>query len=449
MFRMSFTPFRNYWSRSTVVANAAPAKLPVGATLLTRPFLAPMVRAALALGLCLASQGALAVERVYEILYEATIDPQHEVAEMRLVLNQPSDFLREVNFRIDPKRHRGFDGDGEIEEEGPYLRWVPPQTGGELRWRSGLTSRRKNHAYDGMITGQWAIFRGDDLVPPARTRSLKGARSQARLRFVLPDGWSSVTAYRKSDDDEYVIAHEDRSFDRPTGWMALGDVGVRWATIADTQIAVAGPVGHGFRRQDILAFMRWTFPAFKDIFPGVGHRLLIVGAGDPMWRGGLSGPDSLFIHADRPLISENGTSTLLHELGHVAMPLRAEPGADWIVEGLAEYYALEVLVRSGTTSPRRHRKSLEDVEEWGRLADDLFAETSSGEITARAVTVMRAVDEKIRTGSEGSRSLDDLVRILIAEGSVSYERFRKLAEELAGRPVKALSPSRLPGSPEK
>ena len=44
-------------------------------------------------------------------------------------------------------------------------------------------------------------------------------------------------------------------------------------------------------------------------------RLLIVSAGDPMWRGGLSGPSSMFLHSDRPLISENRTSTLLHELG--------------------------------------------------------------------------------------------------------------------------------------
>lgn len=405
-------------------------------------------RAGVALCLVLLSTPLLAVERVYEVLYEARIVPESKRAEMTLTLSQPRDFVRELRFRIEPDRYGDFEGDGTIEADEGYVRWTPPATGGKLRWNTRLNSRRGNGAYDGMITPEWAVFRGDDLVPPAYTRSLKGARSLARLRFKLPDDWSSVTAYRQADDGDYLVVHEDRNFDRPTGWMALGEIGVRWATISDTRVAVAGPVGHQVRRQDILAFLRWTLPTVKDIFPNLGRRLLVVGAGDPMWRGGLSGPSSLYIHADRPLISENGTSTLLHELVHVATGLRAEPGADWIVEGLSEYYALEVLVRSGTTSPRRHRKSVESVAEWAKLADDLFVDTARAEVTARAVLVMRAVDEKIRAGSDGARSLDDLARVLVAEGEVSYERFRQLAGEMAGKPVKALKPSRLPGSPE-
>ena len=59
-----------------------------------------------------------------------------------------------------------------------------------------------------------------------------------------------------------------------------------------------------------------------------------------MWRGGLSAPQSLFVHSDRPLISENATSTLLHEVMHLALGIRAAEQFDWIVEGLASYFAL-------------------------------------------------------------------------------------------------------------
>ncbi len=389
-----------------------------------------------------------AQERVYEVHYLVTVDPASHSASVRMTLDQPSDFVREMRFRVDPERHTAFEGDGTLTPDGDYLRWVPPQTGGQISWRAVLESQRRNGAYDGMLGDEWAVFRGDDLVPPASTRSLKGARSRARLEFELPRGWSSITPYRKADSGEYLVAHPNRNFDRPTGWMALGNIGVRWATIADTQVAVAGPVGQGMRRQDILAFLRWTLPTFVSIFPDLEDRLLIVGAGDPMWRGGLSGPASLFLHADRPLISENGTSTLLHELVHVATSMSAARGSDWIVEGLAEYYALEVLVRSGTTSPRRHRESIEDVSEWGESAEDLFVGAAGGEVTARAVVVMRNVDEQIRAGSDGAHSLDDVARALSGESRVSYEQFKALAEEFAGGPVKALQPSRLPGSPQ-
>ena len=50
----------------------------------------------------------------------------------------------------------------------------------------------------------------------------------------------------------------------------------------------------------------------------------------------MSGPGSLYVHADRPMISENGTSTMLHELVHVAMGVSGSAHDDWLVEGLAE-----------------------------------------------------------------------------------------------------------------
>lgn len=405
------------------------------------------MRAVLVFCLMVAPALALAVERIYEVQFTVRVKSGEEWAEVQLDLNQPRDFLRELRFRVDPKRHDGFETGGSLTAEGEYLRWKPGATGGSIRWRAHLVSRRSQESYDGWVNTDWAVFRGDDLVPPVATLSLKGARSRTRLLFEIPKGWSSITPYRKNDRGVYLVTHGHRNFDRPTGWMALGKLGVRWATIADTRVAVAGPTGQGLRRQDILALMRWTLPTLHDIFPDFGDRLLIVGAGDPMWRGGLSGPASLFIHADRPLISENGTSTLLHELVHVGTGLKAEPGADWIVEGMAEYYALEALVRSGTASPRRHRASLEDVADWGEEAEDLFVDSAGGEVTAHAVVVLDAVDAEIRESSGGKHSLDDVARSLAKSRKVSFERFRKLADGLAGKPVKALDPDRLPGSP--
>src|SRR5690606_21947056 len=134
----------------------------------------------------------------------------------------------------------------------------------------------------------------------------------------------------------------------PTGWIVLGHLGVRYDTISGIRTKVAGPVNQGVRRMDMLALLRWTLPELLRILPDFPHRLTIVSAGDPMWRGALSAPQSLYLHAERPLISENGTSTLLHEVVHVGLGVGAGHGADWVVEGLAEYYSLEMLRRSGT-----------------------------------------------------------------------------------------------------
>jgi hypothetical protein len=396
-----------------------------------------------------ATAPALAAERVYEVLYKVKFLPERKGAQVTLVLKQPKSYAREFRFSIDPKRQKDFAGDGEVSEDGESIVWRPPERGGELRWFAKVESRRGDDAYDGYVAEQWAVFRGDDLVPPAALRKLKRARSDSRLRFELPKGWSSITPYPRGDDEIYEVAHEDRGFDRPTGWMALGRLGVVWGAATGTRIAVAGPVDVGVRHQDILAFLRLTLPAGHSIFPQFPARLLVVSAGDPMWRGGLSGPNSIYLHADRPLISENGTSTLLHELMHVVMGLHAERGSDWMVEAFAELYSLEILQRSGAISRHRYRVALEKLAEWGKGVDDLFTRSSDGARTARGVLVLKAVDEEIRARTDGAHSLDDIARDLARLHEASFTDLRARAERIAGGPLKALASNNVPGAPSE
>jgi hypothetical protein len=202
-------------------------------------------------------------------------------------------------------------------------------------------------------------------------------------------------------------------------------------------VAVAGPVGHRLRRLDILALLRWTLPTLKKLVP-LPPRLLVVGAGDPMWRGGLSGPSSVFLHSARPLISEDGSSPLLHELLHSALGLSAGPGGDWIVEGLAELYSMELLARSGTMSRRRLERALERKGDRARSVRSLEVDYAEGAVSARAVMVLRALDKILRERSNGEKSLDDVLRLLAERrGKVTTAQLRALAEGLVGQDLSA------------
>lgn len=390
-----------------------------------------------------------AAEQLYQLDYRFRLRPDQSLAVVVIDLRQPRDLLREVRFRRLPGWHRDFSGDGSLQTTEAAIIWRPPAEGGRLRLVASIDHRRGQGGYDSRITEDWAIFRGDDLVPPAAVRTLKGARAQARLQIDGPEGWSVATPFPRDEEGWYLIDDPARNFDRPVGWMAAGKLGVRRDTAAGVTVAIAAPVGQGVRRMDMLAFLNWNLPALEQVFPDFPGRLLIVSAGDPMWRGGLSGPRSMFIHADRPLISENGTSTLLHELVHLAQGYSADPGGDWIVEGVAEYYSIEIMRRTGTLSEKRAARALAAVSRWGDKAGRLETDRSRGAVTARAVSLLAAMDEELRRRSGGEASLDDVVRALSEHHErVSAATLRREAERILGGPLESLASLEVPPRPD-
>ena len=389
--------------------------------------------------------GAGADSRYYDVGYRFHLLPAEDVARVRIELGKNADYVRQIRLHIDPERHTDFEGDGEVSRKGNYVYWDPPDGGGELEYRAAISNARKSGSYDARMTDDWALFRGDDLVPPVSVRTVVGAESRARLRFKVPKGWSTVTPFKRRSDSSYVVENPDRRFDRPVGWMLAGSVGLRLEEISGTKVVVAGPFDQGVRRQDVLAFLNWNLPELLEVFPDYYDKLLIVSAGDPMWRGGLSGPASLFIHSDRPLISENGTSSLLHEIVHTAMRIRAKSDDDWIVEGFAEYYSLEAMRRSGTITAQRFDRAIRMLSEWSSDVKGLKGARSHGPRTARAVLVLRDLDEEIRELSGGEASLDDVARRLAHKGGeVTLEGLREIAEGIVGREVETLKAKNLP-----
>lgn len=384
------------------------------------------------------SAGAGVERPTFRVLYTAWIKAGNPVATVRIRLTSHPEWVRWMRFRVDPTRYRDFKASGRLSSEGDQITWTPPPKDAWFQYRVNLESQRDVGRYDGRVTERFALFRADDLVPPVHIDVHDGTQSQAKLKLELPEGWSAATPYARYASGRLAIDNPSRLFDRPTGWILVGKLGVRREKIGATRVAIAAPIGQGVRRLDMLAFFRFTLPTLQKVFPDFPGRLLVASAGDPMWRGALSGPGSIFVHADRPLISENGTSTFIHELVHVAMRARSAEGADWIVEGLAEYYSLEVLRRSGAISERRHAKALARLAEWAKQAGPLEGTRSQGAVTARAVGVMRAVDEEIRRVRGNQASLDDVVRLLPRDEPVTAAGFRAVAERVAGRPLTSL-----------
>lgn len=347
--------------------------------------------------------------------------------------------LIRVRVPLDRDRYRAVRADGKLTRDGDDYTWEVPRKGGTLQYRVVIDHARRGDGYDARITRDWALLRGDDLVPPLRATVTRGADARARLRFALPKGWSAEVPYGRSNDGKaYVVVDPERRMDRPEGWMVFGKLGVRRDRISGMRVAVAAPVGQDVHRGNLLAFVTALGPELQRAFGDLPPRLLLVQAADPMWRGGLSGPRSLYLHQERPLISENGSSTPAHELVHVVTRLRAEDGDDWIVEGVAEYYSIELTRRAGLLSDSRAKKAFAWMRAHGEGVDRLDTDRSREETTARAVALFADLAAEIDRATDGKRSLDDVVRRLIADREVSREALRDAAREVLGRKSRVL-----------
>lgn len=380
----------------------------------------------------------------YDLTYTLTPLPREQAVEVELELEQGRHLLREMSFRLG--RTSDYEGDGELRVDAATGSgtWVPPAAGGTLRWRADVPHARTGNGYDAWLDASFGLFRAEDVIPRARTRALRSAESRTRLRFELPGGWSVATQYQRSSRGGFRARSDERRFVQPSGWILLGDLGVRRDDIAGVRVAVAAPFGHGARRIDMLALLNWTLPELIRLFPATPSRLTIMAAGDPMWRGALSAPSSIFVHSERPLISENGTSTLLHEVMHVLMSARAEPGYDWLLEGFAEYYSLEVLRRSRTLTPQRHAQAIAGLREWAESAELLCGGESTGAQTALAVMTLVALDGELR--ERGSGTLDDVLHdLMLSDEPLNLQRLVDAATAYVGKKPDALHIDKLPG----
>jgi hypothetical protein len=372
--------------------------------------------------------------------YQVEFLPVSGEAQVQVTLAK-GELLHEVKFFLPPSgQYVAFKTDGQWREDGQgHGLWTPASGKTSLSYRVRIDQQEASGGYSARITPDWALLRGDDLIPPADFSPDDKVELVARVQFTLPEGWTGVeTGWPRIGKNRFRINNPAQAFDRPTGWILAGKIGTRRTRLGQTDVTIAAPVGSGMRRMDVLTLLTFVWPHAQAVFPRDPRKFLVVGAGEPMWRGALSAPNSLYMHAERPLVSENGTSSLLHELVHVLSGIRDVDASDWISEGIAEYYAIELLRRAGGMSEARYQQVRKKLTLWSSKVNNLRGERSSGAVTARAVVLLQELDKEIRQGSEGKYSLDDVAQGLMRMDKVNTESFIELSESLLGKPSKVL-----------
>ncbi|MDR4506476.1 MAG: hypothetical protein MRK01_17020 [Candidatus Scalindua sp.] len=373
---------------------------------------------------------AAASDQSCRVDYTVTLKPDLDMAQVSIRLEDGAQ-LRWLDFHIKSDRFSDLEADGRLRIGGERAIWEPPDGPAVLNMTVKVNHQRKNGRYDALMTPDWAIFRGDDLIPTVKVQLVKGTNLQAKLHFVLPEGWTDVdTGWPRKADGSFTVDNQERLFDRPVGWMIAGKVVTRRDFIGGTEICVSAPVGFGFSRMEILTFFNFIWREAELAFGKMPRKLLVVGAGDPMWRGGLSAPNSFFLHADRAIVSKNSTSPVLHELVHVVTHIQGKMNDDWIAEGIAEFYSIELIYRAGGMTEARYQKVRNWLKRWSREVTTLRVEHSKGPVTARALILFQDLDKEIRQLTKEKHTIDDVTRELMKQGRVSLDDLRRISEQL-------------------
>ncbi|MDH4022563.1 MAG: hypothetical protein OEV14_05510 [Gammaproteobacteria bacterium] len=409
-----------------------------------------LVRSAL---LCLASLLAQASTSASEIAlrFELDVAAGKSLAAARIVVRQSDGALREIVLAREGLQK--VSGDGEITVSRDMVRWLPPAAGGgTLRYQVALSHRRQGEnspGNDAWVGERFALFRGENAFPIRSWRRARGSAMTGDLSVGLPKRWSLITPYLPNGLGRMPIHNPGTRLPRPIGWIIAGDLGTRRDFIDKLEITVTAPRGLRMERVALLGLLRWTLPQLLPALygPASPRYINIVAAAEPMWLGALSAPNSIFVHAQRPLISENGTSTIVHEMVHVLlMDLETPRDQDWIDEGLAEFLSLRALKDSGTISASRYDAAVAGFRRRGESVKSLRTRSSKGAVTARAVAVFHDLDEELRRASKGRQSVATVVSgLLRSKTPADPETLRAAARRVIGRPARALVPAALPG----
>ncbi|UCZ86871.1 hypothetical protein LGQ10_11440 [Pseudomonas sp. L5B5] len=398
---------------------------------------------ALAVAMLGMTLSAFAAKKV-DLDYHVRFLPQSDQAEVRLILADGA-ALRSLDFDLGKDGdYSDFKADGQWqavagESGGRRGTWRPASGQASLSYRVRLSHSPKKGSYDSRSNANWALLRGETLVPPARLDQQDGIELMARLEVELPSGWKSVeTAWPRVGKQRFRIDNPERLFDRPTGWMLAGNLGSRRTRLGSTEVSVVSPLGQGMRRMDILTLLTFVWPQVQAVFPRQPGKLLIVGASDPMWRGSLAGRDSLYLHSRLPLISESGSSPLLRELVQSLSRINDSQHSDWISEGLAEYYAIELLRRAGGISDERYQVLHKRLVRQGQKVVSLRGEQVDAATVARAVLLLQELDREIRLKTRNKRSLDDVLQAAMRLERVSTAQFIQLSESVLGESSRVL-----------
>lgn len=292
---------------------------------------------------------------------------------------------------------------------------------------------------------EFALFKAEAVQLTFRYNYFEGIpfRNETTVRFDLPDGWRAATPWNASAGGVFRLAPDSV---QPRGYVVAAPGLEEEARQAGGKTFRYVRLGEPGGYEEVM----WDYfdkatPYYEAVYgSGVGRGLLIVNAPDPMFRGGLGGVDSIFLHEQVDL------RTLAHEYAHVHQlftTVESPPDSSlWLHEGDADYQSALSLTAAGYWTPSDVDLFLQEARRTkddpyfadARLPDAGYGGALERFAYRKGSVVLRALDDTLRAGTDGEAGVADVMRRLNAEvkpgedARVDNAMVRRAAEAVSG-----------------
>lgn len=373
-----------------------------------------------------------------------------------------ADEVRRVTFVLERGRYRYFNGGGQIVQLGSDVIWTPERLNASLEYEVILPHERKKGVYDSFGKKDWFITRTNDLFAYKKFAFRRSAKSLTTVSFDLPSGWDVETEMLPLGQDSYrTQSFPGHRYEWPTGWVIFGRIERTIAKADDVVITIAYPKAflentslvaisgnilpmspaERFAKKMVQAreIYEKVIPLMKKFLPQYARRFLIIYGEKPMWMGGLSGENSLFINRRIANLSKDYSSTLVHEYFHVCQGFKKnKKDGEWLVEGLAEYFSLLLLKEAGITTPQQFRVGIESYKKNGQWNVNLAKSFKKAVLYENAPLIFYTLDEMIKEKTQGQKSLKNVMAALATYAEpVGTKEFRAATESVYGNSLKS------------
>lgn len=244
----------------------------------------------------------------------------------------------------------------------------------------------------------------------------------------------------------------------------IGDAAVATRNTSDEKIRVAVPESVDSRWAKATGYAKLVTQASEMLDIGgtgtqynpcgttvsSGEKKVVTGIHAPIINGGeVKGSEPAYVVAS----GDDSGFVILHEYVHTRQQFETTDETRWLTEGSAEYYEHYLGWKIGPDD-------VDDFFRSGDLHNDVkldTPETWSGTDADydRGAAVLRALDGRIRSETDGEKTLEDVMqRLNEHDGSVTNRDFRIAAQEVAGTDLSRfwndyIEGSKAPPTPEQ